>query len=177
MMWFGLLSVVSGCVVGSSDRSWDVGAVEGADLQLSNGELNVRTSHDGGARVDYDGGGFGDAARPEVDIDAEGWLVVDARALGGGELDVAVTAGAPILILQDRGEVDILLSEPADIDVCLGAGELSIGLPSGAYDFDIHLAFGGIDRGLVHDPQSPFKVHACAVAGEIDIFASDGSDV
>ena len=78
----------------------------------------------------------------------------------------------------ERGEinpgVDIELLAPADIDACVGAGELSIGMPEGSYDLQVQAGAGEVDLRLVNDPSAEHSIRACAGAGEIELYVFDG---
>ena len=81
----------------------------------------------------------------------------------------------PISAIIDRGELDIELDAPADIDACVAAGEVSIGVPAGAYDIDVAAGVGKIAIELVDDDDAEHFIRACTGAGEIDLHVTDAS--
>jgi hypothetical protein len=168
--WTGaLLMVMVAC--GGGDQSWTFDDVSAVDLEVSSGEITVVPSLDGRAHVSWSGGGVGDNARPDVILLDNGTLIVDAAGgiLGGGELEVEVPEGASVRAHAQRGEVDIALSMPADVDACVGAGEVTIAVPAGGYYIDASLGAGKLSGELVHDPDARHTLSVCAGAGEISL--------
>jgi len=158
---------VVGC--GGGDQSWSYDGVKAVDLAVSSGEIEVLTSDDGQTHVEWSGGGVGDNARPDVWLDGNGTLVVDAAGgiLGGGELSVWVPAQVGVHAHAARGEVSVILANPSDVHGCVGAGEVSVAVPAGLYFIDAAVGAGSIDSDLVHDPEAEWTLSACAGAGEV----------
>jgi hypothetical protein len=165
----------AGCVVGGSEGVHEFASATSLSMELGNGEALIVSSPDSALRVRYDGGGIGRAARPEIVRDDDGAVWVDGGGpLGGGDLEIEVPAGIPVRAEVDRGELTIELSSPADLHACVGAGELSIGVPAGSYDLQIQAGAGEVELGLVNDPSAEYSIFACAGAGEIELYAFDG---
>jgi hypothetical protein len=163
-----------GCVVGGGEGFGTFDGATAVDVELTSGEITIRTAHDDTLFVAYEGGGIGGPARPDVFQDDDGTVFVDARGgLGGGELEIDVPAGLPITAILERGELSIELDAPSDIDACVAAGEVSIGLPAGAYAIDVAAGAGSISVDLVDDDDAEHFVRACTGAGEIDLHVTD----
>lgn len=174
-----LLAVVSGgalsgCVVGGGENTWAFSDPASITASVSSGEIAVSSSEDSGARISWEGGGFGENAWPDVE-DLDGDVVVDADGglLGGGELDIQAPAGTPLILAVERGSVTVTLDHPASIDVCVGAGEVSLFLPEGSYDIDSRVGAGEISSGIVDEPGAEHRITACVGAGEIFIGATE----
>lgn len=170
----GVLALgLSGCVFGGSEEVlWDFDDVTAIDVTLKSGGITIWNADDDQLAIDYDGGGIG-GAPPEV-FQTDGTVVVDGRGgLAGGNLELAVPAGVPITAILDRGDMAILLDAPADIDACVAAGELSIGVPPGAYDIEVEAGAGRISVELEHDENAEHFIRACAGAGEIRLYETE----
>lgn len=162
-----------GCVVGGGSYDERFEGVTAVDATISNGALEVRTADDDDVRVRYDGGGLGDAGRPDLWVD-DGLLTIDAGGLGGSDLRLELPPGADLDAQVSTGDLVIELDAPSSISACVAAGSLSLGLPAGAYDFDIGMAVGAIEEaGLDHDPESPWKIDVCVAVGAIDLHVTD----
>lgn len=170
------LVLLGGCAVGGSESETHFSGVTSLSLSLGSGEIYLSSSEDAQTVVRYDGGGIGRSARPEIEMSEDGALTVDGGGLfGGGDFDIALVPGVPITADLERGELTIELLYPSDIDACVGAGELSIGLPEGSYDLQIAAGAGEVEIGLVNDPSAEYSVRACAGAGEIDLYVFNSS--
>ena len=163
-----------GCVVGGGEESsWTFDEVTAVDVSMKSGGITIWSAHEDQLAIWYDGGGLGGAARPEV-FQADGTVVVDGRGgLGGGNLEIEVPAGVPITAILDRGDMNILLDVPSDIDACLAAGELSIGVPPGPYDIEVEAGAGRVSIELEDDPDAEHFIRACAGAGEIRLYETE----
>lgn len=164
-------TMATGCVVGGSDTQDTFSGVTALSVELGNGEVYISSSDDGLAHVHYEGGGVGRSAFPERTQDPQGALSVDGGGLlGGGDLWVEVPEGVPVTAEVERGELTIELLAPADINACVAAGELSIGVPAGAYDIQVAAGAGAVGVGLQSDPNAEHSIRACAGAGEIELY-------
>lgn len=167
---------LGGCAVGGGEAVWDFEGVTAIEAHLGSGEMEVRTSPDAWSVVHWEGGGIGPVASPDVAVDRDGLLRVDARGgLGGGELALEVPAGAPLFLTVARGELDVALDAPASVEACVAAGELSLGLPAGAYRIALDVAAGAWEQeGLRHDEDSPFVISGCVGAGDLSLYVTGG---
>jgi len=169
---FSLL-LLPACLVGGGEQDWDLDGVRAASIQISNGEVLLR-SEEGRttAYVYYSGGGIGpDAVHPEVRV-IDGMLLVDAAAglLSGGELEVVVPAGIPVDARVERGELTFDLASPAHLRGMVGAGDLSIRTPSGPYVLDLCTEIGDLQiEGVVDDENADHAIQACVGAGSLSI--------
>ena len=164
-----------GCVVGGGETYWEFEAPTAVSVMLASGEIDVRSVDDEVARIWWEGGGFGDNARPEVKRSDSGVVFVDADGglLGGGEVRVGLPAGVGIEAILDRGEVDVGLQAPSDVAACVAAGEVSIGVPAGGYRLDLGVGAGSLTTEIYDDPGAPFEIAACVGAGEVDLYVYD----
>ncbi|MEQ1564667.1 MAG: hypothetical protein ABMA64_03430 [Myxococcota bacterium] len=171
-MWIGLW--LAGCVVGGGESSWTFQGATSMTASLANGDLRVWSSGGPETLVTYDGGGVGRAALPDVWQDSDGSVHADGGGqLGGGDLDVWVSDGIPVAGFLDRGDLSVELTAPADIEACVGAGSVSIGVPAGAYALEIDAGVGSVDLEIVDDPSAAHTIHVCVGAGDIDVHVYD----
>jgi hypothetical protein len=175
---FGMTALMSlaGCWVGGGEGDWTFDGASSLEIDLGSGDVIVGSSGDEATWVGWDGGGVGKAARPDVFQDASGAVIVDARTLlGGGDIEALVPSALPIDVLVDRGSASIELADPANVTVCVGAGDVSIGIPPGNYRLDLDLGAGSISSDIVHSDGAPYSIDVCAGAGSIDVHTYDPS--
>lgn len=165
-----LAMVTTGCVIRGTDRDWTFDDATSLHLELGSGDVDVVNSVDGTTHVAYDGGGVGKSGRPNVNQRDDGSVVADARnVLGGGDFTAEMAEGIPLTVIVDRGDVTIELDVASDVDACVGAGDVSIGVPPGTYDLQLDAGVGTIDLAIVDEPGAAHVIHACAGAGSLDI--------
>ena len=174
----GLLVFAPGCIVGGGDGTWTFTDATELWVSIASGNVDVTPSGDTNTIVTYDGGGVGRAARPDVSEDDAGRVTVDGHGqLGGGDITAQVSDGVAITAQVDRGDIDIELQAPADVDACVAAGSVSIGLPAGSYAFDLDMGVGAIGVEFVDDPSADHTVHVCVGAGSVDLHVYDPAAV
>lgn len=170
MRWTVLGAVAAGCVVGGAELVYEFPDATSLGLELANGSVVVDDTFDGPTTVEWDGGGIGDAATPEVREARDGAVTVDARGqLGGGDLAAHVVPGLPVRVLLDRGDVTVDLEAPSDLDLCVGAGSVDVTLPPGEYDLDVDLGAGSVDLEVPDTDGAAFSVRVCQGAGDVRI--------
>lgn len=175
MRWIWLAVLGGGCVVGGGERSFTAPDVEVVRLRLSGGEIAVQGTDRTDVYVEWDGGGFGRNAQPDI-YEQEGELMVDAAGglLGGGDIWVEVPAGVHIDATVERGEVDIHLLERASVDACVAAGEVTVGVPRGAYRLELAGGVGELSSsGIIDDPDAPYRISVCVGAGEATVYSTN----
>jgi hypothetical protein len=158
-----------GCVVGGGSWDWSFDNPEGVSAFVANGEISVTSTEDNTAVVEWEGGGFGKSARPEVGQN-DNVVVIDADGgvAGGGELSIEAPAGIFLDLTVDNGSIKVDIDAPASIMSCVGAGDTQIRVPAGAYDLELAVAAGAtVTEGIVDDPSSPFVIQVCVGAGSI----------
>lgn len=160
------------CVVGGGERSWQFGDAGAISIELDGGEVLVTNSADRTTWVEFDGGGIGEVANPDVWQDGDCVFVDADGGLGGGELFAEVPEGTSIEARLDRGELTVVLDAPADVDVCVGAGEVTIEVPPGAYALDVDVGAGEVSTDITNDPGAVHTIRACAGAGEVTVRSS-----
>ena len=172
MRWLVLLPL-AGCAVGGGERDWSAD-VDRLELRLGSGEITVDTAPGiTETLVHWEGGGLGDSGFPQAE-EVDGVLRIDAKGsfIGGGEITVVLPEGVDVAVWLDRGEIDIALQAPANVLGCLAAGEVSIGVPGGAYRLDVPMAVGEVSvEGITHDGNAPYAISACVAAGELNVYA------
>lgn len=167
-----MLSGLMGCVVGGGESAWSFDAPGSITATVANGEVNVQSSEDATAVISWEGGGFGKNAWPDV-REQGGDVVADADGglLGGGELNILSPAGTPLILTVERGSVEVTLDQPASIDACVAAGDITLRLPEGSYDIDEHIGAGSLSEGILSEPGAEWEINVCMGAGSIDIEA------
>lgn len=157
--------------VGGSDDRWEFDEdLEAVFVKVANGTIDV-SSTEGPVEVEWDGGGFGDAASPDVYVE-DGILYVDADggATGGGDAVVRLPAGVGIGAWIDYGEVDVVLDERSDVVACAVAGDVRIEVPSGAWDLYLDTPIGDTSvEGVQDDPQAEWHIRSRIGAGSLSI--------
>lgn len=160
----------SGCVVGGGEVSYRFDDAAALSVSLANGSVTVDPSEDGSTVLEWDGGGLGRAASPEVSLGPDRTVRFDARGqLGGGDLVAHVAPGLPVTVLLDRGDVDVALDAPADLDLCVAAGSVTVEVPPGPWDLDVSLGAGEVSLGVDDTDGAPFTLAICAGAGDVSI--------
>jgi hypothetical protein len=177
----GLVALVvgaSGCFVGGGEQVVAFESATSLSVSLANGSVTIEPTEDGDTVVEWDGGGIGRAAFPEIEQHLDGGVSVDARGqLGGGDVVVHVVPGIPIDVLLDRGDIAVTLAAPADLDLCVAAGSVEVELPPGDYDLDVAAGAGDVTLEVPDVDGAATRISVCAGAGSIDIsFATPGID-
>ena len=167
--------LASGCLiqVGGGETAWQFDAPAKVEVLVSNGDIDVVSAPGATLFAAWDGGGFGENARPDVFEMSDGTLVLDANGglLGGGTMTVEVPDGTDLDLVVERGAIDVQLDNPANIGACVAAGSISLGLPPGPYELDVGIGVGAIDSDIWHEPGAPWRVEVCLGAGDVDIYA------
>jgi len=173
---------LSACVIGSNgefgdddvggfDDGWQFSEdLDAIFVQVANGSITVMNSS-GDAEVDWDGGGFGDAASPDVYVE-DGILHVDADGglSGGGDITVGLPPGVGIGAWIDYGEIDVDLDARSDVVACAVAGDVRIEVPAGAWDIDLDTPIGDTTvDGIDDDPDAEFHIRSRIAAGSLSI--------
>ncbi|MEM6926573.1 MAG: hypothetical protein AAF602_06580 [Myxococcota bacterium] len=173
---FGGLAVaamLTGCIVevGGGEREWRFVDPPEVMAEVSNGDIRVRSALDDELLARWDGGGFGDNARPDVVELADGTIRIDADGglAGGGTMELEVPDGTALDLTVDRGSIDVELDAPASIYACAGAGRVGITVPPGPYRLELGAGIGVIDNGIVDDPTAPYTLEVCVGAGEVEL--------
>jgi len=176
------IGVLSACVigggggfgdddVGGSDDDWEFDQqLDAVFVQIANGTVTVVNTEDA-AWVEWDGGGFGDAASPDVYVE-DGILHVDADGgqTGGGDLTVGLPPGVGIGAWIDYGEIDVILDQRSDIVACAVAGDVRVEVPAGAWDIDLDTPIGDTSvSGIDDDPQADWHIRSRITAGSLEI--------
>lgn len=166
------LPLLAGCHVGGGDRSWDIDPteLEGVELRLVNGSIDVVPTPGEKLTIEWSGGGLGNARiHPEPERIGD-VLVFDARCgeTCGGDVVVYLPDGLDVSATVEKGDVWIELAEKADLRACAAMGSVDLLVPRGAWDMSVDVGAGGmyID-GVVHDPQSSARMDACVAAGDL----------
>ena len=170
-MWMAL--VWSACVVGGGSTTWEFVQPDSLTVLVASGDIDVRSSPDDLMIVDWEGGGVGDNARPDVS-DVRGDVVIDANGgiAGGGSVMAEVPDGTTLNLEVARGSIDVELEAPANITACVAAGSVRLVLPPGPYEMDLNVAAGVIGQEVFHEEGAPYRLSACAAAGEIRVEAN-----
>ncbi len=173
-MRFGVVALLlGGCVVGGGEGSWVFDGATGLRIELASGEVSVTPSEDGALRLAFDGGGIGQAARPEVGQEGGEVELLASDGLGGGEVDARVPPGIPIEVLLDSGEIAVELVAPADVFLCVATGSVDLVVPAGAYRLDLDVGVGSVAEEIVHDPDAEHAIALCAGAGDVTVRTAD----
>lgn len=171
----GALMGLTGCMVGGGTQEWNLEGVQRLEVLHGAGDLHIQSTLDAaeGTWVFWDGGGIGnDNVRPEVWVeDGIGYVDANGGPLGGGDLDIHTPLGVDLVVKLERGDAALWLQAPANIDACVAAGALSIGVPAGVYDLELDGAAGALNStGLQHDPDAEHGIRACVAAGELEVY-------
>lgn len=172
-MRYGLWAVLlGGCAIGGGEGSWVFDDASALRVELASGEVVVGPSEDGAVRLAFDGGGIGQAARPEVGQGSDGAVeLLASDGLGGGDVEAQVPGGLPITVLLDQGDIEVELEEPADVFLCVGAGSVELVVPPGAYRLDLDVGVGSVSDEIVHDPDAEHALTLCSGAGDVSVSA------
>jgi hypothetical protein len=161
-----------GCLVGGGEVTETFTGATALSIELASGSVTVDSSGDDTLTVSWDGGGVGKAAAsPTIAQDGDGVVTVEARGqLGGGDIGAKVPAGVPVAVLLDRGDVTVRLSAPADLDLCVGAGSVSVQVPDDVdYDLDLAVGAGSVTLGIPDVDGADFVISVCEGAGSIEV--------
>ncbi|MCB9778692.1 MAG: hypothetical protein H6742_09035 [Alphaproteobacteria bacterium] len=166
------LALLAGCHVGGGDRSWDIDptGLQGVELRVVNGSIDVVPTPSQYLTIEWSGGGIGNARiHPEPERIGD-VLVFDARCgeTCGGDVIVYLPDGLDVSATVEKGDVWIELAEKADVRGCTAMGSVDLVVPAGAWDMSVDVGAGSMFvDGVVHDPQSAFRMDACVAAGDL----------
>ncbi|MBX2797828.1 MAG: hypothetical protein KTR31_09175 [Myxococcales bacterium] len=174
--WLVVLAVAGGCVVGGGEGYWEFDDPRLVSVRIGSGDITVDSTSGDVMVLEWDGGGFGDNARPDVQ-EAGGEVRVDANGgvLGGGSVTLDVPHGVALDLTVERGSIDVTLDAPANVFACVAAGSVSLGVPAGGYVLDVGL-IATVDSDVYHDPDAEHTLHACSAAGSVEVFATTSGE-
>jgi hypothetical protein len=171
------LAALVGCIVsedelGVTDDNWSFEDQEfdAILVQVGNGSIDVRSTP-GPAEVEWTGGGFGDAASPDIWVE-DRLLRVDANSgpVGGGDIVVWLPDGMGIGAWIDYGAVTIDLDTRSDVVACAWGGDVRIDVPAGRWDLHVESPVGDTYiAGIDDDGDSPWRLYSRVAAGSLEI--------
>jgi hypothetical protein len=171
------LWMFAACVVAGEEQSWMVtDPFTKVDVDARNGDVTVTARQRDGAAVEWAGGGVGSAQTPEVIVE-DGVLRVDTRCEGlcGGSLTLSVPDDVAVSLQMDAGDAQLMLPMPVDVCVDVGAGNVDLSIPGGAYALDVEVGAGSFDlHGVWDDEAADHSITGSLGAGSLTIAATDG---
>ena len=166
-------ALLLGCHVGGGDQSWTFSQdIRGVDVVVGNGSVTALPGAQDGVRIDWSGGGVGNARlRPEPYVhDGVVYLDADCGEACGGDLTVWLPEGVAFSAMVDTGDVSVELPGRSDVRACAAMGSVYVEVPGGAWDMDLEVGVGGLSvQGVVDEPTSPERLEACVAVGDLTI--------
>ncbi len=161
------------CMVGGSDRTWDLPAdLRGVDLRIGNGSLTVLPGDADRVIIEWSGGGIGGGnlfPEPEV-VDDVAWFDARCGAACGGDVTVWLPRAMDVSAQANAGDVEVHLADRADVRACTAMGSVLVEVPAGRWDLSLDVSVGDLTvDGVSHDPLSEDRIEACAALGDLEV--------